>query len=109
MCSNSAQNASGGVKLMGSTPRYTVCGNKQHFQDDEKLHRNIVHSTTHLLLSCLAPPGWVGNLKGGWMDEGLAHFYEDRYWGICDNYCYQEQNTNVDFKMAFRHATSKKS
>ena len=93
-----SQNASGGVKLMGPTPRYTVCGNKQHFQDDEKLHRNIVHSTSHLLLSCLAPPGWIGNIKGGWMDEGLAHFFEDRYWSICDTYCYQEQNTNVDFK-----------
>jgi hypothetical protein len=92
------QNARGGVKLLGGTPRYTVCGNKQNFQNDERLHRNIVHSTTHLLLSNVTPAAWVGNIKGGWMDEGLAHWFEDRYWGICDNYCYQEQNSNVDFK-----------
>jgi len=92
------QNAKGGVKLLGGSPRYTICGNKQNFKDDDALHRNIVHSTTHLLLSCVSQPGWMGNIKGGWMDEGLAHWFEDRYWGICDNYCYQEQNSNVDFK-----------
>ena len=92
------QNAKGGVKLLGGTPRYTICGNKQNFKDDDALHRNLVHSVTPLLLSNVAPAGWMGNIKGGWMDEGLAHWFEDRYWGICDNYCYQEQNSNVDFK-----------
>jgi hypothetical protein len=92
------QGASGGVKLMGQRPAYSVCGNKQNFQDDEKLHRNIVHCVTHLLLSAQKTPTWIGNLKAGWLDEGLAHWFEDRYWNICDNYCYQEANTNVDFK-----------
>jgi hypothetical protein len=92
------QNARGGVKLMGSSPTYSVCGNKQNFQDDEKLHRNIVHCVAHLLLSAQQQPQWIGNLKAGWADEGLAHWFEDRYWGICDTYCYQEQNSNVDFK-----------
>jgi len=92
------QNASGGVKLMGMNPSYSVCCSKQNFQDDEKLHRNIVHSVTHLLLSAQRPAFWIGNVKGGWADEGLSHWFEDRYWNICDNYCYQEANTNVDFK-----------
>jgi hypothetical protein len=92
------QGATGGVKLMGQRPAYSVCGNKQNFQDDEKLHRNIVHCVTHLLLSAQKSPAWIGNLKAGWLDEGLAHWFEDRYWNICDNYCYQEANTNVDFK-----------
>jgi hypothetical protein len=92
------QGAVGGVKLMGSTPTYSVCGNKQQFQDDEKLHRNIVHCLAHLLLSAQQAPAWIGNIKGGWADEGLAHWFEDRYWDLCDNYCYQEQNSNVDFK-----------
>ncbi len=92
------QSAKGGVKLMGQTPSYSVCGNKQYFQSDEKLHRNIYHSVTHLILSAQRPVAWIGNLKAGWLDEGLAHFFEDRYWGICDTYCYQEANTNVDFK-----------
>jgi hypothetical protein len=92
------QNATGGVKLMGQTPSYSVCGNKQHFSDDEKLARNIVHCVGHLLLSAQLPIQWIGNVKGGWADEGLAHWFEDRYWGICDNYCYQEANDNVDFR-----------
>ncbi len=92
------QSAQGGVKLMGQNPSYSVCGNKRFFQDDERLHRNIVHSVTHLLLSAQAPVAWIGNIKAGWADEGLAHWFEDRYWGICDTYCYQEANTNVDFK-----------
>jgi hypothetical protein len=91
-------NAKGGVKFLGARPRYTVLGTKQNFQNDEELHRNLVHSMTHLLLSNVTPAAWVGNVRGGWMDEGLSHFFEDRYWGICDNYCYQEQNSNVDFK-----------
>lgn len=88
----------GGVKFLGAKPRYTICGNRQNFTSDERLHRNVVHAVTHLLLSNVTPAAWVGNIRGGWMDEGLAHFFEDRYWGICDNYCFQEQNTNVDFK-----------
>jgi len=92
------QSAKGGVKLMGQTPSYSVCGNKQNFQDDEKLHRNIVHCVVHLMLSAQRPVAWIGNIKAGWMDEGLAHFFEDRYWQIADTYCYQEANSNVDFK-----------
>jgi len=93
-----SQNASGGVKLMGSESRYSVCGNKQYFQNDEELHRNLVHCGAHILLANQTPAGWIGNIKGGWADEGLAHWFEDRYWGICDTYCYQEQNSNVDFR-----------
>jgi hypothetical protein len=92
------QSADGGIKLMGLKPRYSVCGNKQHFKDDEELHRNIVHCVAHLLLSQQNPPAWIGNIKAGWADEGLAHWFEDRYFGICDNYCYQEANTTAYFK-----------
>ena len=103
-----SQAAKGGVKLMGPDPRYSVCGNKQHFQSDEELHRNIVHCATHLLMSHQPPPQWIGNIKGGWVDEGLAHWFTDRYWGICDSYCYQEANSNIDFAAGkFRFATRK--
>ena len=88
----------GPVKLMGTTPSYSVCGSKAAFQDDEHLHRNLVHVAGHLLLSSQTPAAWIGNQKYGWADEGLAHWFEDRYFGICDTYCYQEQNANVDFK-----------
>lgn len=88
----------GPVKLLGRKPRFSVLGTKIYFQDDEKLHRNLVHSVVHLLLSEQPPSEWIGNLKGGWADEGLSHWFEEKYWGICDNYCYQEADTNADFK-----------
>lgn len=87
-----------GVKLLGATSAYSVLGTKQNFRDDTALHRNLVHNVTHLILSHQAPSQWLGNIKHGWVDEGLAHWFEERYWGLCDNYCYEEQNSNVDFK-----------
>ncbi len=90
--------AESGSKLMGTDTHYSVCGNVQYFLGDEHLHRNIMHCATHLLFSHEAPSQWIGNLQGGWLDEGLAHFFEDRYFGRCDTYCYQEQNTQFDFK-----------
>ncbi len=92
------QTSRGGVRLMGVDPTYSVCGNKQNFQNDERLHRNIVHNVSHLLLSSQQPAAWIGNQKYGWLDEGLGHWWEDRYWNLCDVYCFQEQNTNTDFK-----------
>ncbi len=87
-----------GCKLLGSTPRYSMCGNKQFIKNDVVLHRNLVHNVVHLLLSHQTRQVWIGNMKGGWADAGLAHWFEDKYWGRCTNYCYQEQNTQVDFK-----------
>ena len=92
------QGASNGVKLLGSDSDYSVCGNRQFFTNDERLHRNLVHNVAHLLFAHESPSMWIGNLKAGWVEEGLAHVFEDKLFGICDNYCYEEQNTNVDFK-----------
>lgn len=90
--------APAGSKLMGIDPNYSVCGNRQFFRGDEQLHRNLVHCVTHLLFSHQRPSEWIGNLGGGWIDEGLAHFFEQRGFGVCDNYCFEEQNARFDFK-----------
>jgi hypothetical protein len=92
------QTSTGGVKKMGLQPSYSVCGNKQFFLSDERLHRNLVHSVVHLVLSAHVHPEWIGRYKAGWLDEGLAHWFEDKYWDLCDTYCFQEQDSNVDFK-----------
>ena len=95
-CGNSNEQ---GVKLLGATPTYSVCGNKQFMRGDEELHRNLVHNVTHLLLSHHSPSQWIGNIKGGWADAGLAHWFEEKYWGIATNYCYQEGGGgNTNFK-----------
>lgn len=94
-CTNASRQ---GVKLLGGNPRYSVCANKQNFKGDEELHRNMMHNVAHLLLSHQRPSAWIGNKKYGWADEGVAHWFEDLYFGKCTNYCYQEANTNVDFK-----------
>ncbi len=87
-----------GVKLLGLDPTYSVPVLKQYFKNDETLHRNVVHCTVHLLLSHQRPMNWIGNKKGGWADAGLAHWFEERYWGKCDNFCYQEVDTKGGYK-----------
>lgn len=87
-----------GVKLLGTKGVYTMVRDKnQHAQDDD-LHRSIVHNVTHLFLADLFDGVWIGNRKGGWLDEGLAHWFEDKLFGQCTNFCYQEQNTLMSFK-----------
>jgi hypothetical protein len=88
----------GPVKLMGQHPTYSVCGAKGFFDTEEQLHRHVIHSVTHLLLSHQEPQGWIGNLKGGWADAGLAHWMEYERWELCDVYCYQEQDVPSDFR-----------
>ncbi|MBL8803672.1 MAG: hypothetical protein JNN27_16850 [Planctomycetes bacterium] len=92
------QHSVAGVKLLGNKAVFSLYFNRATFRDDDALHRGIVHNVTHLLLSHQEPSQWLGNVKSGWLDEGLAHWFEERYWGLCDNYCYEEQNTLVSFK-----------
>jgi len=42
------------------------------------------------LLSNAAPEAWLGNLGHGWVDEGVAHWFEDKVTGKCTNFCYEE-------------------
>jgi hypothetical protein len=93
-----SQSAPAGVKLMGVHARYSTAANKRWFVTDEQLHRNLLHMVSHLILSHEEPAQWIGNLKGGWAEEGLGHWFEYKTFGRCDNYCFQEQNRNVDYK-----------
>ena len=95
LCNTSSSN---GVKLMGATPRYSMCGNKQFVNDDEALHRQLLHNVAHVLLSHQSPSRWIGQEKYGWADAGVAHWFEYQLFERCTNYCYEEQNTRVDFR-----------
>lgn len=82
--------SSTGVKLMGAEAVYSMWHDQRSMPDDEALHRTMVHNVTHLLLSNMAPAVWLGNRKHGWIDEGLAHWFEDKVTGKCTNFCYEE-------------------
>lgn len=79
-----------GTKQMGVDAVYCMWHDLRSMPDDDALHRNIVHNVTHLLLANLAPAAWIGNRGHGWVDEGLAHWFEDRITGKCTNFCYEE-------------------
>jgi len=104
----------GGVRLMGAHPTYSVAATKELFGTEEFLRRNIIHCAAHLLLSHQQPIHWIGKSKGGWADAGLAHWFEDRYFEICDNYCYMESDTaggvkSGAWKPAVRKMVNKKA
>jgi hypothetical protein len=88
----------GGVKLLGAHPVYSFYRDRNRLPDDEAVHRHVVHSVAHLLLSNAWNSYWIGNIKGGWADEGVAHYFEDLLFGQCTNYCYEELDTNVSFR-----------
>jgi hypothetical protein len=75
---------------MGSNAVYSMWMDPHSITDDESLHRNVVHNVTHLLLANMTPVMWIGNRKHGWVDEGLAHWFEDKVTGKCTNFCFEE-------------------
>jgi hypothetical protein len=82
-----------GVKLMGTHQVYTMIFDKRRLRDDLDLHRNVIHNVAHLFLANLSPEQWTGNLKGGWIDAGLAHYFEYTLDQKCTNFCYEEVAT----------------
>ena len=81
---------SSGIKLMGPEFVYSMHQERRTMADDEKVHRNIVHSVTHLLLSQMRPMKFLGNIQHGWLDEGVAHWFEEKLTGKCMNFCFEE-------------------
>ncbi|MCE9595991.1 MAG: hypothetical protein K8S98_17515 [Planctomycetes bacterium] len=85
-------------KLMGRAPVFSLFYDKGHMHEEYELHQAIVHHASHCLLSNVFNGIWSGNIKGGWADEGLAHWYENSLFDGVRHYCYVEQDTQVDFK-----------
>lgn len=79
-----------GLKLMGPQYVYSMWQDRRTLPDDEAVHRNVVHNVTHLLLSEMPPSMFLGNKKLGWIDEGVAHWFEDKVVGKCTNFCFEE-------------------
>lgn len=79
-----------GLKLMGPQYVYSMWQDRRTLPDDEAVHRNVVHNVTHLLLSEMPPGRFLGDKKLGWIDEGVAHWFEDKVVGKCTNFCFEE-------------------
>ncbi|MCC7012281.1 MAG: hypothetical protein IT454_06960 [Planctomycetes bacterium] len=87
------------AKLMGKNPVVSICFGKGQLKDDEGLHRAVVHQVAHCLLSNAYDGVWLGNLKSGWIDEGVAHVYEQRYFGSVEIWCATTDKLVADAKL----------
>lgn len=81
----------GDFKLLGKDPAFSVWTADPTFASAApQLHGLAVHNGAHLLLSNLFREQWVGDLFAGWLDEGSAHWYEDRVLGVSTHFCVDE-------------------
>lgn len=100
------------VKSMGSRGIYSIHLDPQKVDPDEdagaELYRAVVHNVAHLLLANAWNQRWPGEQQGGWIDEGVAHYFEDRVDKRCTNFCYREQDTTQSFKGGWWRDPAKK-
>jgi hypothetical protein len=76
---------------------------KAEFPKDQDMHRHQLHNLVHQLTSVYYDlrwfkPGEIGlsplwlNDKYGWLDEGLAHWFEIDFDDRANTYCFREQD-----------------
>ena len=65
-------------------------------KNDEEVERYMVHHVAHLLVNHVAPHTWIFNKHHGWLDAGLAHWFEQKFTGLCTNLCYEELYVSPD-------------
>jgi hypothetical protein len=85
-------------KLMGAAPVVSIYYDKSHLHEEFELHQAVLHHVAHCLLSNCFDGIWPGNIRGGWIDGGLAHAYEVELFAGVRHYCYVESDTMGDFK-----------
>ncbi len=90
------QSSSTESKLMGMAPVVSIFYDKAWLHEEFELHQALVHQVTHCLLSNVWDGIWPGNIRGGWLDEGLAHAYELAQFGEVRHYCYVESDTILE-------------
>lgn len=81
----------GDYKMLGKDPTFSVHTHDRTFQGDaEDIHSLGIHNAVHLLLSNLDLENWIGDQGGGWFDAGAAHWYEEKFFDRCIQYCIDE-------------------
>lgn len=61
-------------------------------EDDEALHRNVVHHAVHGIMNAQEPVGYTGKLHMGWADEGFSLWFEDRLLGAATGFCFYPED-----------------
>jgi hypothetical protein len=92
------QSSSTESKLMGHSPVVTIFYDEAWLHEEFELHQAVAHQVAHCLLSNAWDGIWPGNIRGGWLDEGLAHAYELELFGEVRHYCYVESDTILDLQ-----------
>ncbi len=87
------ERANAQAKLMGAKPVISLLCGKGRLRTDVDLRHALVHQAAHCLLSSVFEPVALMNDKSGWIDEGLAHYFEIKYFGEAVEWC------NVDPKV----------
>ncbi len=90
------QSSSTESKLMGAAPAVSIFYDKEWLHEEFELHQAMVHQVAHCLLSNVWDGIWPGNIRAGWIDEGLAHAYEMTLFGGVRHYCYVETDTILE-------------
>ena len=106
MTSNTTARRAGGVDHESTLVMFR---NKNQNPKDEDLQRHWIHSLVHQFTSVYYNPFWFADGKRGlsppwladkygWLDAGLAHWFEIDFDGEASTYCMQEQDTSTRWK-----------
>lgn len=103
---------SGTVKRAGGADKESVLvmwRDKSNHPGDDDFHRHWIHSAVHQFTSVyydifwfasgqkgLSPP-WL-NDKYGWLDAGLAHWFEMDFDGQCTTFCIREHDAKARWR-----------
>ncbi len=77
------------AKLAGDPSILVTWVDKSSLPGDLAMDRHVTHHVTHLLCSVFHLKEWL--YSQGFLDEGIAHYFEMRYFGAADNSCNQEE------------------
>lgn len=83
--------------------------NKTLLKKDEEYHQHFVHMLSHLIhFSMLDASHWMVE-RYGWMQEGLAHYCELRWFDNPNTWCYREASAQLNWSSKGWEANVKKA
>ncbi len=79
-----------GKKYMGDKMIFSMWRLPREMRNDDDMKRYMGHHVTHLFVNHMAPNTWIFNKGHGWIDAGIAHYFEYKASALVTNYCYEE-------------------